>query len=125
MASLISDILAWAPSQPTFDTSFVLSVQRHLQTRGRLTAAQETALRNIYDRYKVGRALAEARPARRIPTPPPTYYGCTCRVGVEDEPKTPNIQPSMPYTLATSDAYWKEHRRLNNDFYQWCEDHHS
>ena len=66
-AKLIREILHWARFHPSFDSDFVHSVDDYLERRGEITAAQENALINIYNEYRVGDWL-ELNPT---PLPPP------------------------------------------------------
>lgn len=49
----IDAILNWARSKPNFDTEFVESVENQLNERGDLTSAQEEALDNIIEKFRI------------------------------------------------------------------------
>ena len=113
MAHLIADILAWAETHPSFDTTFTRSVQSYLHKRGRLTPAQLTALQNIHTRYDIASAVGETRP-------PPYAPRKWLKLEDEEEPSS-TAEPSVPYTRETLMEYWAEHARLNAAWYDWME----
>lgn len=52
-ADLIERIMAWAEDRPSFDTSFVESLQGQLEERGSLSPKQIAALENIASRFNI------------------------------------------------------------------------